>query len=150
MIKKFFKKVLIKENELSDQFKNKKNIINIIALLIEASSVDGSIQDEETTRIRELILKYFTLDKETIKEYYNEALLKQKESISYYDFTSKIHKTYGYEEKIQILEMLWEVILVDNQQDDFELNLMRRVCGLLYISDIDCGNAKKRVVQRLK
>ena len=80
MIKKFFKKVLIKENELSDQFKNKKNIINIIALLIEASSVDGSIQDEETTRIRELILKYFTLDKETIKEYYNEALLKQKVS----------------------------------------------------------------------
>ena len=46
--------------------------------------------------------------------------------------------------------VLWEVILSDNEIHDFESNLLRRLAGLLYVSDIECGNAKKRAKERLK
>ena len=51
-------------------------------------------------------------------------------------------------QKIDILEMFWEVILVDGIEHDFESNLMRRICGLLHLKDIDNGIAKKRVFWR--
>ena len=46
--------------------------------------------------------------------------------------------------KIKLIEVLWEIILADNKIHDFETNLLRRLAGLLYISDVECGNAKIR------
>ena len=48
------------------------------------------------------------------------------------------------------VEVLWEVILSDNEIQDFETNLIRRLAGLLYISDVECGNAKIRATQKLQ
>ena len=48
------------------------------------------------------------------------------------------------ENKIKLIEVLWEIILADNEIHDFETNLIRRLAGLLYISDVECGNAKIR------
>ena len=45
---------------------------------------------------------------------------------------------------------MWEIVLVDDVLDVFEAQLMRRVSGLLYISDIDSGNCKKRAIEKLK
>ena len=52
------------------------------------------------------------------------------------------------EQKIQLIEILWEIILADNEVHDFETNLIRRLAGLLYISDVECGNAKIRAKPR--
>ena len=46
--------------------------------------------------------------------------------------------------KILLIEVLWEIILSDNEIHDYESNLIRRLAGLLYVSDVECGNAKKR------
>ena len=54
------------------------------------------------------------------------------------------NKSFSHEKKLLLIEVLWEVILADNEIHDFESNLLRRLAGLLYISDIECGNAKKR------
>ncbi len=51
--------------------------------------------------------------------------------------------------KILLIEVLWEVILSDNKIHDFETNLIRRLAGLLYISDVECGNAKKRASKKI-
>ena len=63
-------------------------------------------------------------------------------------FTSKINKEFEYSKKIKLLEVLWEIILVDGKIHDFESNLVRRLSGLLYVSDIDCGIAKKRALTK--
>ena len=150
MIINFFKK---KSYNSSDQVKtnnNREGIINIMALLLEASSIDGKIDNIESLKVTELISKYFQIDKEIVNKYYNEALLKQKESTSFHNFTSKIHKNYTYKQKIDILEMLWEVILINKEIHDYESNLMRRVCGLLHLKDIENGIAKKTAIKKLQ
>ena len=65
-----------------------------------------------------------------------------------HSFTSKINKLFNDKKKINLLEILWEIVLVYGQIHDFESSLVRRLSGLLYISDVDCGNAKKRSISK--
>ena len=74
----------------------------------------------------------------------SRALDDKDNSRSLHYYTSKLNKSFSHEKKILLIEILWEVILSDNEIHDFESNLLRRLAGLLYISDIECGNAKKR------
>tara|TARA_Y100000590_G_C15551356_1_gene951043 strand:+ start:417 stop:872 length:456 start_codon:yes stop_codon:yes gene_type:complete len=148
MIRNIFKnKFFSSETEPNSKDTN-NGIINIIALLIEASSVDGIIEQSETEKILSLVSNYFDLDKQKINNYYKQAISIQKNNTSFHNLTSKIQNNYSYEEKIDILEMLWEVVLTDGVEHDYESNLMRRICGLFYIKDIDSGKAKKRVLEK--
>tara|TARA_B100001013_G_scaffold273436_1_gene174129 strand:+ start:499 stop:744 length:246 start_codon:yes stop_codon:yes gene_type:complete len=71
-----------------------------------------------------------------------------EEHKSFHSFTSQINQSFSNEKKIILLEILWEIILEDGELHDFESNLMRRLAGLLYISDVQCGNAKKRALKK--
>jgi len=110
--------------------------------------VDGVIDQNETEKILSLVSNYFDLDKQTINNYYELAINIQKDNTSFHNLTSKIQNNYSYEEKIDILEMLWEVVLADGIEHDYESNLMRRISGLFYIKDIDSGKIKKRVLEK--
>ena len=149
MIIKFFKDKTDKTQDLNNKYID-DDIINVIALLLEASSIDGHIEKMEIDKIVEVISNYFKLDEETLKKYYQEAILIQENNTSFHNFTSKIHKKYNYSQKIDILEMLWEVVLVNKYVDDFESNLMRRISGLLHLKDVDSGLIKKKVQKKLK
>ena len=74
----------------------------------------------------------------------------KENNTSFHNFTSKIHKKYNYSEKLEILEMLWEVILVNKIVDDFESNFMRRISGLLHIKDVDSGLVKNKIKKKLE
>tara|TARA_B100001013_G_C24562423_1_gene423030 strand:- start:115 stop:582 length:468 start_codon:yes stop_codon:yes gene_type:complete len=153
MVISFFKNKLFNSadsKQFSDNNGDKEGIINLMALLVEASSVDGKIDDIESSKIIEIISKYFKIEKNIINEYYNQAYLKQKENTSFHNFTSKIHKTYSHRQKIDILEMLWEVVLVNKKIHDFESSLMRRICGLLHLKDVDSGMVRKKIIKKLQ
>ena len=141
----FFKKNFKKENPEE----TKDDIISVMALLIEASNIDGDTSELEIKKIKDMVSKYFKLDDESINLIYKSALELQSQSVSFHNFTSNFNKNYSYEEKINIIEMLWFVVLVDNVEHDFESNLMRRICGLLYIKDVDSGKIKKTVKEKL-
>ena len=57
---------------------------------------------------------------------------------------------FSEEKKLLLIETLWEIVLIDGKIHDFESNLIRRLAGLLYISDVNCGNAKKRALSNLQ
>ena len=61
-------------------------------------------------------------------------------------FTSLLRDQFDHEERIEMIEMLWHVVYVDGKIHDHEANLLRRVAGLLYVSDRESGEARKRVV----
>ena len=71
-------------------------------------------------------------------------------SKSLHYFTSKINKIFSDEKKYLLIETLWEIILADGKVHDFESNLSRRLAGLLYISDVSCGNAKNAALKKIK
>ena len=66
-----------------------------------------------------------------------------------YAFTRIIKDRYEHEQRIEMVEMLWEVAFADGNLDHFESNLISRIAGLIFVSDRDRGDAKKRVMARL-
>ena len=126
-------------NEVED------NDIDILSgLLIEAANTDGKVTQDELNKISSSLIKVFRENPIEVEKSLVRALDNKDNSRSLFFYTSKLNKSFSHEKKLLLIEVLWEVILADNEIHDFESNLLRRLAGLLYISDIECGNAKKR------
>ena len=72
------------------------------------------------------------------------------QSKSLYFYTSKINKNFSDDNKILLIEILWEIILSDGELHDYETSLLRRLAGLLYISDVQSGNAKQKALDKIQ
>ena len=118
--------------------------------MIEAANTDGQITQDELNKISTSLINVFHEDAKKVEESLITALDNKDNSKSLYFYTSKLNKSFSDEKKIMLVEVLWEVILSDNEIHDFETNLIRRLAGLLYISDVECGNAKIRATQKLQ
>ena len=141
-----------------NKFKNNKeniqkeeiNALNsIVALLVEAASIDGEIGSDENKQIENILIERLNLEKTKAVKILEQTILSSEEQIEIWSKTNDIRKKLDYEERLNILELMWEIVLVDDVLDVFEAQLMRRVSGLLFISDIDSGNCKKRAIQKL-
>ena len=95
-------------------------------------------------------LKAAKLDPIKAKEILDETISLSGDQIEIWSKTNDIRKELDYDERLNILGLMWEIVLVDDILDVFEAQLMRRVSGLLYISDVDSGNSKKRALMKLK
>ena len=134
------------ENQRSED----KEIDILSGLLIEAANTDGKITQDELNKISINLINVFKEEPKKVEESLVEALDNKDNSKSLYFYTSKLNKSFSNEKKIMLIEVLWEVILSDDEIHDFETNLIRRLAGLLYISDIECGHAKTRAMQKIK
>ena len=142
-------KNIFANNDLIQEHENKE--IDILSgLLIEAANTDGKITQDELNQISKSLIIVFKEDPKKVEESLVMALDNKDNSRSLYFYTSKLNKSFSYEKKIILIEVLWEVILSDNQIHDFENNLIRRLAGLLYISDVECGNAKIRATRTIE
>jgi len=140
------------ENLKNEEIKNEeiKALNSIVALLVEAASIDGNIGLDEKNQIKTILTDQLNLETIKADEILEETISNSSEQIEIWSKTKDIRKELDYEERLNILELMWEIVLVDDIIDVFEAQLMRRVSGLLYISDIDSGNSKKRAIQKLK
>ena len=137
------KNIFSGEQILNDDTENKE--IDILSgLMIEAANTDGEITQEELNKISHSLINIFKEDPKVVEISLTKAFENKDNSRSLYYYTSKLNKSYSHENKIKLIEVLWEIILADNEIHDFETNLIRRLAGLLYISDVECGNAKIR------
>ncbi len=132
-------------NNISKNKEDYNKDIDILAgLMIEAANTDGNISHDEVNKISLSLINVFKEDPKEVEMTLSKALDDKDNSRSLHYYTSKLNKSFSHEKKLLLIEVLWEVILADNEIHDFESNLLRRLAGLLYISDIECGNAKKR------
>jgi len=120
------------------------------ALLVEAACMDGTLGNRERQTIDWLLIEHFGLEREEAEMLFNEALTAQEEATHLMRFTRTIKDNYSEEERIELIEMLWEVAFADGVIHDYEDNLIRRIAGLIYVSDRDRGEAKKRVRERFE
>ena len=137
-------------NENLNQGEKIKEIDILSGLFIEAANSDGKITQDELKKISFSLKNVFKEDPRTVDDSLNKAFENKDNSKSLYYYTSKLNKTFSNEKKIILIEVLWEVILSDNEIHDFETNLIRRLAGLLYISDVECGNARKRATEKVQ
>ena len=120
------------------------------ALLVEAACMDGTVDDSERNTIARLLGASFGLAAEEAAELMETATRAVAESHQLYAFTRVINDRYSHEERIGMIEMLWEVAYADGHLHHYESNLVRRVSGLIHVPDRDSGEARKRVVARLE
>ena len=116
-------------------------------LLIEAAMMDGNFDNTERTKITNLLIKQFNLPEDVVNEIIGAAEEANAELVELYSITKVVRDHFDESERIRMIEMLWEVIYSDGKLDDFETNMMRRVGGLLYVSDRENGNAKKKAAR---
>lgn len=119
------------------------------ALLVEAAFMDGTMDEAERETIEALLREHFTLSEDEARDLLADGEVVIQETGDLYKFTRTLKDAYDQDERVRILEMLWEVTLADGAIDHFESNLIRRVSGLLYVPDRESGEAKKRVLARL-
>ncbi len=120
------------------------------ALLVEAATMDDEFDAAERAKVAELIQARFDLTATEAAELLAAAEDKVADSVQTFGFTRVVKDAYSAEERIELMEMLWEVAYVDGQLHDMEASLMRRIAGLLFISDRDNGDARKRALRRLE
>ena len=131
----FFKKKE-KEKEIDD-------LIKVAALLIHAANIDQNFSKEEKNIIRQTLLK-IGANEENIEEIIINAQKIEEDSNQILDFTKEVKRT-NEKDKIKIIKALWRIIYSNKDADIYEMNLMRRLAGLLYIDSKIMGDIKEEI-----
>ena len=119
------------------------------ALMVEAATMDGALRANERQRIGQLMQDRFGLSADEADDLIGEAEQAVAASVQWHGFTSAIKDGFDHAERVELIEMLWEVVYADGRLHDYEASLLRRIAGLLYVSDRERGEARKRVLARL-
>lgn len=122
----------------------------VAALLLEAAVVvDGDFDPHEREIVRRVLQRCFALSPDDAQLLIAGAERRVEMSSQLFGFTSTVNSRLSRERKVEVIEMLWEVAYADGVLDPLEDTLLRRIAGLIDVSDHDRGEAKRRVLQRL-
>jgi uncharacterized tellurite resistance protein B-like protein len=119
------------------------------ALLVEAASIDQDFDETERGRILAFAEDRLGLTGDEAETLLTAAETAAGQATQLHGFTSQIRNRFSYEERLQLVETLWEVVYADGRADEYESQLMRRIGGLIYVTDRDRGLARKRVLARI-
>jgi uncharacterized tellurite resistance protein B-like protein len=146
--KNFFDKFLGADNGTSDSGEYRLHLATA-ALLIEMTRVDEHIKPEEQAVLAAGIRNTFGLSEHETDELISLAEQEAHDATCYHAFTSLINKGFSREQKIRVVEMLWEIAYADQELDMYEEHLVRKLSELLYVRHNDFIAAKLRVRARL-
>ena len=141
------KKIFSDKNNISDNEIDPK--IAFSALLLEAGMMDGNLDDNEKNTIEKVLSSFFELSNSETTKLINEATELQRDSNQIIHLTRPIKENFSENQRINLVQKMWEVILSDGIEHIYEQNLMRRIAGLLYISDKSSGIARKRALKEI-
>ena len=140
-----FKNIFKKENKKNFYDNN----ILITALLIHAAKIDDKYTNVEKEIIKKAVISLCAITPNEAVELLKKAEEKEQESNQIVEFTREVKKN-SMKFRLKIIEILWKIVYSDGTSDNYESNLIRRVCGLLYIPDRDSGIIKLKVKNFIK
>ena len=126
---------------------NNSNLKKIAALLIHTAKIDEQFSENEKILIKDFISSY--LKDENVENIFSEAEILEKNSNQLLTFT-KLIKEESNDFKKDIITHLWKIMISDNSVDQYESNLMRRVCGLIYFPDKMSAEIKLQLMSKKK
>ena len=146
-LKAAIQKVTSKDSD-EEEYKG-EDIQAVIVLLLEACQIDGETDNIEIEYVTNLLINKFNFTQSEAEENINKTLKNNAERVEIFSQIKIILNEMDHNERIEVIEMMWGVILSDGVVDDFEANLMRRMNGLLYISGIESAEAKERATNKI-
>jgi uncharacterized tellurite resistance protein B-like protein len=149
-IKKFFESNLLLDAKASEAEKRARLPLATAALMFELVKSDARIDNRETAALLLVLRKTFELEEEKLRTIVALAEEESHRSTSLYEFTSLVSAAYSYEERVQLVENLWEVAFADQHLDRYEDHLIRKVADLLHVRHSDFIRTKLAVKARLE
>ena len=122
---------------------DKESVTGISALLVHAAKIDEIYSNHEKDLIKSFIKSYLKDEDENVTLKKAEEI--ENNSNQLLKFTNII-KQHSTNIKKEVIEHLWEVIISDGTVDQYESNLMRRICGLIYFPDKECAEIKLKLI----
>jgi len=121
----------------------------VAALLVAAARADGQYDPEEAARIDRVLVRRYGIGPFEAGALRAEAEHAEGDASDLVRFTRAVKEAVPHEDRVSVIEALWEVIYADGARSYEESALVRRLCGLLYVEDRDAGLARQRVARRL-
>ena len=121
----------------------------VAVMLVEAARMDERFDERERAAIARLIETRLELPADDAGALVDAAEEVAEEMGELWTFARVVKDRYSHDERVEMIEMLWEVAYADGELHHYEANLLRRIAGLIYVSDRESGLARKRAVQRL-
>ena len=119
------------------------DLIKVAALLIHTAKIDENFTNKEEEIIEQTLI-IIGANKENIKDIIKKGKEAESNANQILEFTKEV-KNMNEENKIKIIEALWQIIYSNEDADIYETNLMRRLAGLLYIDNKTMAYIKQRI-----
>ena len=145
-IKDFFQENIAIEEKVADaKVSGNKVAIATCALLLEMANTDEEFREIEKTEIKKIMQSEFNLSEDKVDEIIKLSDAERIESLDLWQFTNLINENFSKEEKIRVVEYIWQVIYADEKVDQYEEYLIRKLSYLLNVDHKDMIDAKLRV-----
>ena len=138
----------IGEKPETEHYSNDDKRLALAALLVHCTAIDGVVDEVERERVRVLLADEFGLVGEELETLVAEAIAADNEAVDLYRFTSVLTRNLPAEDRVHVVEQLWEIVYADGQVHEFEDNLVWRVAELLGVASHDRLAMKFAVAKR--
>ena len=132
-IKKFFDSYLHAPVSEKNEALEQRLRIATVALLLETARADFDVQEEELAAVAANARQYFNLDETQTGKLMQLAEQEASDATCYYEFTSLINSEFTEQEKIHIIELMWQIAYTDKVLEKYEEALVRKIAELLYV-----------------
>jgi len=144
-IKQFFETRIFATAVSVEEWSEQELQMATAVLLVEMIHMDDKIEPEELDMVFRLICDKFSLSPEDAGSLISLAEEQRDNATDYYQFTSLINKGFNYEQKLKLVECLWEVAFADGELDMYEEHMVRKIADLIHIPHSMLIQIKNRV-----
>ena len=148
-LKKIYEQFIQPASGKTDELPEHAIRVATAALLIEMTKADGKVSEDERKAVMQTIQSQFNLTDDETKSLKELAKEKISNATGYYEFTSLINKGLSYKQKIEIIEHLWGIALIDKHLDKHEEYAVRKIADLIYVEHKDFIEAKLKIKKKL-
>ena len=134
---------LFKKEKENKSDEDHLSLISVAALLIHSAKIDQNFTKKEKDIIKKALIE-MGADENNLDEIIKDAEIKEQDSNQILEFTREV-KNKNIDEKMIVIEALWNIIYSDEDADIYETNLMRRLSGLLYLDPKIVGDIKEKI-----
>lgn len=142
LVKKFF--CATPDN---DEDQGKKVVVATCALFMEMALIDGEFSDSEQAFMLSILKERYGLDVNEAQQVMAEAKTELDQSVDSWKFAKLINEHYSDKEKVEVVEILWEMVFADGQMDSHEEYLLKKLYALLHVDHGDFIDAKLKALR---
>ena len=122
---------------------------DLYQLIYEIIIADHEITSDEISLSSELLEFYFQIPKQKNNEEFNKLVDNQHFNTDLSQCAMRLKTSLSYEQRMDIILICWQVLMVDNNEDQLETSTVRTISTLLGLEDKDFILIRNRVKNSL-